>query len=156
MNLKELAAKLQLSPTTVSRALNGCPEVNGATRDRAVAAAEKHNYRANSRAIRLATGRAQAVGHVLSGMGIRRAIEANRQVMGRDVSVLIFDDDLSYLRNGLDVAIFSATRSSVREAGRIAAEMLLQIIADPGSRPEHRLLEAELIFGQSTGPAPNL
>ena len=39
MNLKELAQKLGLSPTTVSRALNGYPEVNEATRTRVMAAA---------------------------------------------------------------------------------------------------------------------
>ena len=39
MNLKELAAKLGLSPTTVSRALNGYPEVNESTRERVMAAA---------------------------------------------------------------------------------------------------------------------
>ena len=64
MNLKELAQKLNLSPTTVSRALNGYPEVNDATRDRIMAAAKRYNYRPNTRAIRLATGRAMAVGHV--------------------------------------------------------------------------------------------
>ena len=340
MNLKELAAKLNLSPTTVSRALNGYPEVNEATRERVSAAAKRHNYRPNARAIRLATGRARAVGHVisgnfqseimnpifadfmagagetyskadydlllsvvpseaeesayndfkargsvdgvilqgvrqddpripllhelglpfvahgratgasleynwvdvnnrrafqrateflldlghrsvalvngseafdfakrrrtgysdalqargllvrpdlltsgemtelsgfsaaskmldladpptailaasmLSGMGVRRAIEGRGLKMGRDVSVIIFDDDLSYLRNGADVPIFTATRSSVREAGRIAAEMLLRVIDEPDCAPQQRLLEAELIIGQSTGPAP--
>ena len=341
MNLKELSAKLGLSPTTVSRALNGYPEVNEATRERVVAAARRHNYRPNARAIRLATGRAMAVGHVLplnlrnemmnpifsdftagaaeiysrngydmmlsvvqddaeeatyrdlmsrgavdgvivqgmktndpririlrdiglpfvvhgratgvgddynwvdvnnrrafhratqflldlghkrialvngseqqdfalrrkagmvdamaergltpdpalmfngemtealgyrdarialdlaapptaflaasilSGMGIRRAIEARGLKMGRDISVIIFDDDLSYLRNGDDVPIFTATRSSVREAGRLSAELLLAVISQPDSPPQHRLLEAELILGQSTGPAPS-
>jgi LacI family transcriptional regulator len=341
MNLKELSSKLGLSPTTVSRALNGYPEVNEATRERVVAAARRHNYRPNARAIRLATGRAMAVGHVLplnlrnemmnpifsdftagaaeiysrsgydmmlsvvqddaeeatyrdlmsrgavdgvivqgmktndpririlrdiglpfvvhgratgvgddynwvdvnnrrafhratqflldlghkrialvngseqqdfalrrkagmvdamaergltpdpalmfngeltealgyrdammaleqaapptaflaasilSGMGIRRAIEARGLKMGRDISVIIFDDDLSYLRNGDDVPIFTATRSSVREAGRLSAELLLAVISQPDSPPQHRLLEAELILGQSTGPAPS-
>ena len=340
MNLKELASKLGLSPTTVSRALNGYPEVNEGTRERVVAAARRHNYRPNARAIRLATGRALAVGHVipvithneimnpifgdfmagsgevyarngyemilsvvpdeleettyrdfvsrgtvdgvilhapktndprirvlqglnlpfvvhgrstgsdldynwvdvnnrrafhrateflldlghrrialvngletmdfavrrrtghtdallargltpsahlmtsaemtevsgwraaeaalnhpepataflcasmLQGMGVRRAIEGRGLKMGRDVSVIIFDDDLSCLRNGEDVPIFTATRSSVKEAGKLAAEMLLQIINQPDSPPQHRLLEAELILGQSTGPAP--
>ena len=65
MNLKELASRLGLSPTTVSRALNGYPEVNDATRDRIMAAAKRYNYRPNTRAIRLATGRALAVGHVI-------------------------------------------------------------------------------------------
>jgi LacI family transcriptional regulator len=74
--------------------------------------------------------------------------------MGRDVSVIIHDDDLSYLKNGDDLPIFTATRSSVREAGRIAAEMLLAIISQRGEEPQNRLLEAELIIGQSTGPAP--
>ncbi len=340
MNLKELANKLGLSPTTVSRALNGYPEVNEATRERVVAAARRHNYRPNARAIRLATGRALAVGHViplntrteimnpifsdfitgagdvysrngydmllsivaddeeesayrdlmsrgsvdgvivhapktndprikalkdlglpfvvhgrasgleldynwvdvnnrrafqrateflldlghrrialvnglehmdfairrragftdalaalgltpdpailssdemtemnghraaeraldnpepataflcasmLQGMGVRRAIEGRGLRMGRDVSVIIFDDDLSYLRNGNDVPIFTATRSSVREAGKLSAEMLLGVISQPDCPPQHRLLEAELILGQSTGPAP--
>ena len=340
MNLKELATKLGLSPTTVSRALNGYPEVNETTRERVMAAAKRHNYRPNTRAIRLATGRALAVGHVIplatrheivnpifadfiagagetysrngydmilsvvpdeseeqayrdlksrgsadgvilhaprmndsripllheigipfvvhgratgtdlpyswvdvnnrraferatnflldlghlriglvnglefmdfairrrtgyvdalaarglspdpalmasdemteisgyraasamldlpapptaflvasmiSGMGVRRAIEERGLRMGRDISVIIHDDDLSYMKNGDDVPIFTATRSSVRDAGRIAAELLLGIIANPGHGPEHRLLEAELIIGQSTGPAP--
>ncbi|MFZ1482841.1 MAG: substrate-binding domain-containing protein [Paracoccaceae bacterium] len=340
MNLKELALILGLSPTTVSRALNGYPEVNEATRERVVAAAKRHNYRPNTRAIRLATGRAMAVGHVIpvatrheivnpifadfiagagetysrndydmvlsvvpdadeaatyralrskgnvdgvilhgprlndpripllheiglpfvvhgrstgtetpypwvdvnnrrafqrateflldlghrrialvnglefmdfavrrrtgyldalaargiiadpalmtsgemteiaghraglqmlarpdpptaflaasmiSGMGVRRAIEEKGLVMGRDISVIIHDDDLSYMKNGEDVPIFTATRSSVREAGRIAAEMLLDLINRPDGQVPQRLLEADLIIGQSTGPAP--
>ena len=340
MNLKELASKLGLSPTTVSRALNGYPEVNEATRERVMAAAKRHNYRPNTRAIRLATGRAFAVGHVIpvatrheivnpvfadfiagagetysrndydmvlsvvpddqeedtyrslkskgnvdgvivhaprmndpriallhdiglpfvvhgratgaalpyswldvnnrrafqrateflldlghhriglvnglefmdfavrrragytdalaargltpdpalmsseemtevagyraarrmlakenpptailcasmiSGMGVRRALQELGLMMGRDVSVIIHDDDLSYLKNGEDLPIFTATRSSVREAGRQAAEMLLDLIENPGGQPQQRLLEAELIIGQSTGPAP--
>jgi LacI family transcriptional regulator len=340
MNLKELAQKLGLSPTTVSRALNGYPEVNEATRERVLAAAKRHNYRPNTRAIRLATGRAMAIGHVIpitskhemvnpvfadfiagagetysrngydmvlsvgpdddeerqyrdlhargtvdgfivhaprlndpriallsqiglpfvvhgratgaaqpyswvdvnnrrafqrateflldlghrrvalvnglefmdfairrrtgyldalaargirpdpalmsaeemtemrgyraaaamldgpapptaflvasmiSGLGVRRAAEDRGLKLGRDLSVIIHDDELSYLRNGDEVAIYTATRSSVREAGRLAAEMLLDIIAHPETAPQQRLLEAELIIGQSTGPAP--
>jgi LacI family transcriptional regulator len=339
MNLKELARKLGLSPTTVSRALNGYPEVNETTRERVMAAAKRHNYRPNTRAIRLATGRAMAIGHVIpiaskhemvnpvfadfiagagetysragydmvlsvgpdddderiyrdlhargtvdgfivhaprmndrrlallteiglpfvvhgratgtdlpyswidvnnrrafqrateflldlghrrialvnglefmdfairrrtgyldalaargivtdpalmsseemtelrgyraaramlerddaptaflvasmiSGLGVRRAIEERGLHLGRDVAVIIHDDELSYLRNGDDVPIYTATRSSVREAGRQAAEMLLDIIAHPETAPQQRLLEAELIIGQSTGPA---
>ena len=65
MNLKELSLKLGLSPTTVSRALNGYPEVNEATRERVMAAARRHNYHPNTRAIRLATGRAMAIGHIV-------------------------------------------------------------------------------------------
>lgn len=341
MNLKDLSRKLGLSPTTVSRALNGYPEVNEATREKVVAAAKLHNYKPDTRAIRLATGRAMAVGHVIPvetrheivnpifadfiagagetysragydlilsivpdgdearvyremksrgnvdgvivhsprqddfrigllheiampfvvhgratgaaqayswvdvnnrrafrraagflldlghrriglinglefmdfairrrtgylealaekgvapepvlmrsiemteslgyeaardmlahpnpptafllssmiiALGARRAIEERGLVMGRDISVITHDDDLSYMKNGTDVPIFTATRSSVREAGRRAAAMLLETIATPSPLPTSQLLEAELIIGQSTGPVPN-
>jgi LacI family transcriptional regulator len=337
MNLKELAHELGLSPTTVSRALNGYPEVNEATRSRVMAAAKEHDYHPNARAIRLATGRAMAVGHVIpiatrheivnpvfadfiagageiysrndydmllsvvpdadeertyrtmkvkgnvdgvivhsprendpripllhdiglpfvvhgratgttapyswldvnnrraflratdyladlghsriglvngleymdfairrrrgyiealqargiapdealmasdemtevagfraaarmlglpqpptaflaasmiSGMGVRRAVEAAGLILGRDVSLIVFDDDLSYMKNGEDMPIFTAMRSSVRTAGRLVAEMLLDRIANPGQPPAEQLLEAELVLGSSTG-----
>ena len=340
MNLKELATLLGLSPTTVSRALNGYPEVNEATRVRVATAAVTHNYQPSTRAIRLATGRAMAVGHVIpianrheivnpvfadfiagagetysrngydlllsvvpdadeektyrnlklkgtvdgvivhgprlndpriallheigmpfvvhgratgtdlpyswldvnnrrafrgvtdhlldlghrrialinglefmdfairrragfvealadcgivadpelmssdemsesagfraaqrllnlpnpptamlcssmvSGMGARRAAEAVGRRIGQDLSIVIFDDDLSYMRNGEDAPIFTAARSSVHEAGKLVADMLLDIIANPGTLPRHRLLEADLVIGQTSGPGP--
>ncbi len=339
MNLKELASTLGLSPTTVSRALNGYPEVNADTRRRVEDAARKHNYRPNPRARSLATGRSMAIGHVIpiatqhemvnpvfadfiagagetysradydmvltvvadqdearhyralaerrtvdglivhgpraddpriallndlgipfvvhgrasgvslpyswldihnrrsfrrateflldlghrriglinglefmdfaqrrrsghlaaldargvandaellasgpmteingyrfarqmlalaqpptaflvssmiSAIGVRRALADLNLRMGPDISVITHDDDLGYLKNGEDVPIFTAIRSSVREAGRQAAQMLLDLIANPASGPLTRLLEPELIIGQSTGPA---
>ncbi len=66
MNLKELASQLGLSQTTVSRALNGYPEVNEDTRSRVAEAAARLGYRPNASARRLATGRAGAVGIVYS------------------------------------------------------------------------------------------
>ena len=65
MTLKELSNLLGLSPTTVSRALNGYPEVSEATRKRVAAAAREHGYAPNTRARSLATGRAMAIGHVI-------------------------------------------------------------------------------------------
>ena len=84
------------------------------------------------------------------GMG-RAAVEAGRR-LGRDVSVITYDDDLAYFRNGGDELIFSALRCSVRDMGRRAAEMLVDLIA--GQAPQAQdLLEAELVIGGSTGPA---
>lgn len=65
MNLKQLAEHLGLSQTTVSRALNGYPEVGAETRRRVDEAARKLGYRPNPYAMRLATGQAKAIGHVL-------------------------------------------------------------------------------------------
>jgi LacI family transcriptional regulator len=65
MNLKELAKHLNLSPTTVSRALNGYPEVRAETKRRVSEEALRLGYQPNTHARRLATGRAHAIGHVL-------------------------------------------------------------------------------------------
>jgi len=65
MNLRQLADLLNLSQTTVSRALNGYPEVREETRKRVLQAAEEHGYRPNARARSLATGRSMAIGHVI-------------------------------------------------------------------------------------------
>ncbi|MEQ3707773.1 MAG: substrate-binding domain-containing protein [Tateyamaria sp.] len=66
MNLKELSKHLGISQTTVSRALNGYPEVSEATRARVIAAANEHGYSPNTRAQGLATGHSRCIGHVIS------------------------------------------------------------------------------------------
>ena len=91
---------------------------------------------------------------IISAVGVRRALENRGLKMGRDISVIAHDDELSYMRNGIDVPIFTATRSSVRHAGELAAEMLIGRINAPNDPPKTRLLEAELVVGSSTGPAP--
>ncbi|MDO9418270.1 LacI family DNA-binding transcriptional regulator [Pararhizobium sp.] len=65
MNLKELSKLLGLSQTTVSRALNGYPEVNAETRLRVMNAVRDTGYRPNRAAQRLATGRAGSIGLVM-------------------------------------------------------------------------------------------
>lgn len=65
INLKGLAAALNLSQTTVSRALNGYADVSESTRELVIEAANRMNYRPNPVATRLATGRSHAVGHVI-------------------------------------------------------------------------------------------
>lgn len=91
---------------------------------------------------------------MISAIGVRRAAWAEERELGRDVSIITHDDELSYLRNGDEVPIFTATRSSVRVAGRMAAEMLLDLIGGRCDAPCTKLMEADLIIGQSTGPAP--
>ncbi|MES2263078.1 MAG: substrate-binding domain-containing protein [Pseudomonadota bacterium] len=62
MNLKSLANLLGMSKTTVSRALNGYPEVNVRTRERVLAAAREAGYQANPMARSLAVGRTNVFG----------------------------------------------------------------------------------------------
>jgi LacI family transcriptional regulator len=62
MNLKTLAGQLGMSKTTVSRALNGYPEVSDRTRERVLAAAQAAGYQANPVARTLAVGRSNVFG----------------------------------------------------------------------------------------------
>jgi len=64
VSLKKIAEELGLSLTTVSRALNGYPEVAAQTRLAVQAAAERLRYKPNASARGLALGRADAVGLV--------------------------------------------------------------------------------------------
>lgn len=64
VSLKKIAEELGLSLTTVSRALNGYPEVAAQTRQAVLAAAERLRYKPNASARGLALGRADAVGLV--------------------------------------------------------------------------------------------
>ncbi len=92
------------------------------------------------------------VASMISALGVRRAVQDCGLVAGKDVSIVTHDDELSYLRNGQDVPIFTATRSSVREAGRIVAQTLMHRIENPDAPKREILLEAELVVGSSTGP----
>lgn len=95
---------------------------------------------------------------IIAALGIRRALDERGLEMPRDISLITHDDDLSYLSNGGaetgSVPIFTATRSSVRAAGRLCAERVIALVKDPEAVPEQTLLEAELTVGRSTGPAP--
>jgi LacI family transcriptional regulator len=116
---------------------------------------EPYGYRAAVEMMRLPDPpTAFLASSMLVAYGLRRALVDQGLRLGRDVSVVTHDDDLSYLPNGGDVALFTATRSSVRDAGRRAAEMVLRLVDNPTAAPQTCLLEAALIVGDSTGPAP--
>ncbi|MBB3944851.1 LacI family transcriptional regulator [Rhizobium skierniewicense] len=65
MNLKQLSQLLGISQTTISRALNGYPEVNAETRRKIIEAAQQTGYRPNAAAQRLATGKMGSIGLVM-------------------------------------------------------------------------------------------
>ena len=90
----------------------------------------------------------------ISAFGIRRAADEAGLKLGRDLSIITHDDDLSYFVNGGDEPIFTALRSSVHYAGLRAAKMLIRRISDPDAPHTTELLKVEFINGRSTGPAP--
>ena len=104
------------------------------------------------------------VASMISAIGVRRAISQSGRRMGADCSVVVFDDDLAYLGNdgGDDPdgrPLFTAVRSSVRDAGRRASRMLLDLIADRAADPHAaartELLHADIVAGRSTARAPS-
>ncbi|MEM9342134.1 MAG: LacI family DNA-binding transcriptional regulator [Pseudomonadota bacterium] len=99
---------------------------------------------------------AVVVSSITQAIGVRRAIQEAGLTMGQDVSVIAHDDDLSYLSNRQTVPVFTAVRSSVREAGQRLAEMLIRQIEQPAQSVQEQLLEAELVVGTSTGAAPKV
>lgn len=92
---------------------------------------------------------------IMQAIGARRAIQEAGLQMGKDISVVAYDDDLSYLSNRQDIPIFTAVRSSIREAGQHVAAMLINQVEAQTGALDSRLLEADLVVGSSTGPAPS-
>ncbi len=84
--------------------------------------------------------------------GVRRAVHDMGLELGRDISVVTHDDDLSYFRDDSAVPVFTATRSSVREAGTKSADLLINAIEKPNQEKHGILLKAKLKIGQSTAP----
>jgi LacI family transcriptional regulator len=88
---------------------------------------------------------------IVSTLGVRRAVEARGLRVGTDVSIVCFDDAIAALPNGGPAApTYTATRSSIRKAGRRCAEILIDRIENPGQPHVQELWEAELLLGQST------
>jgi LacI family transcriptional regulator len=98
------------------------------------------------------------VSSIIPAIGVRRAAGERGLRLGRDISVICHDDVLSYLGNDSitspEGAPFTSTRSSIRDAGRRCAGILIDLIRDPGQSPIQELWEVELTLGRSTGPAP--
>lgn len=65
VTIKSIAKALKLSPATISRALNDSHEIKQSTKDRVLAYAKEHNYRPNTFAKNLKTGKTNLIGVVI-------------------------------------------------------------------------------------------
>lgn len=112
MSLKKIAEELGLSLTTVSRALNGYPEVAQPTRLAVQEAAARHHYKPDARARGLALGRADAVGIVFpitpGDLGDLQFLEVANAMSER------------FAQEGLDLLIISASAKDELSAYRRA------------------------------------
>jgi len=94
------------------------------------------------------------VSSVIPAMGVQRALLELGLQPAKDVSIVIHDDLLSFLPADTVNPLFTASRSSIKDAGKRCAQMLLEQIKKPNNPPLTELWEAELVIGKSTGPAP--
>lgn len=93
--LKDIGEELGLSVATVSRALNGFPEVNAATRERVQRTAERLDYRPNRSARRLVTGRSGMVGMIVKiGANLRAEQTFMESLTGLTAALAARDVDL--------------------------------------------------------------
>ncbi len=155
MNLRDLSAILNLSQTTVSRALNGFPEVSEDTRTRVRAAAELHGYRPSAAARRLATGQSGTLGVVFP---------RERNMLGD----LLFTEFLggcveqaSDLGYDITLAMASGTQSeehvyrrAVRSARVDAMILSSPLLADPRLDLLRGLNMPFIVHGRTTSAVP--
>jgi LacI family transcriptional regulator len=92
------------------------------------------------------------VSSIIPAIGVRRAAGDRGLRLGRDIALICHDDVLSYLSNDAEGPAFTATRSSIRAAGTRCAEILIELIRNPGRAPIHELWDVELTVGRSTCP----
>ncbi len=65
VTIKDIARELGVSPSTVSRALSGHPDISKATIERVTRLADKYNYQPNSIALSLRSSRTQTIGVII-------------------------------------------------------------------------------------------
>jgi DNA-binding LacI/PurR family transcriptional regulator len=100
--IHDLAKKLNLSSTTVWRALNNSPEVSVATRKRIMLAAEKYKYQPSLVAQTLSSGKTQTLGvlvPVISNPVYATLVRAVEQVaFERGYNIILCDSDYQVSR----------------------------------------------------------
>lgn len=121
---------------------------------------EPYGYNAASQLLsRDAAPTAFLASSILVASGIARAISRCGLEIGRDVSVIAFDDCLSFLQPegpGNQPPFFTVMQSSIRDAGARVAQIVLDQINNPAQPPVQELWEAQLVHGSTTGPNPEM
>ncbi len=91
---------------------------------------------------------------ILPAIGALRLMAERGLKAGRDISVMAYDDELSCLidADGDDAIALTAMRSSIRDAGKRIAQMLIERIAEPDAPPKQERWEATYHAGRTIGP----
>lgn len=107
ITIKDIAHALDLSPSTVSRALSDSYEINEETKKRVLEYAEKHNYRRNPMASSLRHGRSYSIGVVVCEVAnsfFSQAIDGIESVAyGKGYHVIISQSHDAYEREVVNI-----------------------------------------------------
>lgn len=99
MTIKHIAEEAQVSISTVSRVLNGKPDVNQETRDKVLGVIDKLKFRPSGTARNLALQRTNVIGFLARDLGDANFPELAKGIVARardhDYSVMIFDSELN-------------------------------------------------------------
>lgn len=88
---------------------------------------------------------------MLPALGAQRALYELDLKIGRDVSLIAFDDNLSFMNAQTSMVSMTVMRSGIRQHGGICANLLIDLI-EGRDTPNHVLLEAEFLKGTTTAP----
>lgn len=98
MTIKHIAENAGVSISTVSRVLNGKPDVNPATRDKILEVIDNLRYRPSGNARNLALQRTGVIGFLVRDLGDANFPELAKGIVARarerDYSVMFFDSEL--------------------------------------------------------------
>lgn len=129
-NMRQVAALAGVSHQTVSRVLNGHPNIRPATRERVLAAIEELNYRPNSAARTLVTSKTNRIGVLVESAveygpnSTLRGLELAARETGFSVTAVTVGDDPAHrprvsfehlMNQGIDALCVVAPRSSSLE-----------------------------------------
>lgn len=93
-------------------------------------------------------------GSMMTALGIYRAARSFGLVIGKDISVIAHDDVISFLSADNMVPSLTATRSSMRAAGKRCADLLMDILDGAVPKDVNELWPVELVLRETAKRPP--
>jgi LacI family transcriptional regulator len=152
--LKTLSEHLGLSLATVSRAVNGHSAVSPATREKVLRAARELNYRANSSARRLATGKTGAYGIIMQ-MGENLLLDSQFPDFMAGLTEALARKDRDVVLGAARTDQTLPTYERFARAGKVDGFVVTQpVLSDPRVTMLEALGMPFVVHGR-TGPTPS-
>ncbi|MBC8719106.1 substrate-binding domain-containing protein [Ochrobactrum sp. Marseille-Q0166] len=93
-------------------------------------------------------------GSMMTALGIYRAARSFGLVVGKDISVIAHDDVISFLSADNMAPSLTATRSSMRAAGKRCADLLMDILDGTVPKDVNELWPVELVLRETAKRPP--